>query len=381
MVSVPRDARVVDASNKTVIPGLWDMHAHFEQVEWGAIYLAAGVTTVRDVGNELEFIEAVRDAIASGQGLGPRLLLAGIVDGSGPRAIGLQRVDSAADAARWVREYKSHGFAQMKIYSSTTLENVKAISEEAHRAGMTVTGHVPDGLDIIQAVEAGMDQVNHIDYVLASTLAQPSPDRPLTFAERLKVWAAADMNGPTARRLIEFLKAHETVIDPTLGLMEIVTHAAAEPLADIEPGLAKVAPELAEALRNTGVESGVAGPAGQVFRNELALVGALHRAGVRVVAGTDQSVPGHSLHRELELYVRAGFTPMEAIQAATLVPAQVMGVSADVGTVEPGKRADLLLLDANPLDDIRNIRTGRYVVAAGVLYPTARLWESVGFKP
>jgi hypothetical protein len=226
-----------------------------------------------------------------------------------------------------------------------------------------------------------MDQVNHIDYVLASTLAQPSPDRPLTFAERLKVWAAADMNGPTARGLIEFLKAHETVIDPTLGLMEIVAHPAAEPLADIEPGLAKVAPELAEALRNTGVESGVAGPAGQVFRNELALVGALHRAGVRVVAGTDQSVPGHSLHRELELYVRAGFTPMEAIQAATLVPAQVMGVSADVGTVEPGKRADLLLLDANPLDDIRNIRTGRYVVAAGVLYPTARLWESVGFKP
>ena len=104
-------------------------------------------------------------------------------------------------------------------------------------------------------------------------------------------------------------------------------------------------------------------------------------AGIPIIAGTDQAVPGHSLHREIELYVQAGFTPLEAIQAATLVPAQVMGVQKDVGTIEAGKRADLILLDANPLDDIHNIRTVRYVVANGVLYPTAKLWESVGFKP
>src|SRR5437016_14672342 len=95
---------------KTLLPGLWDMHAHFEQVEWGPIYLAAGVTTVRDVGNELEFISTVRDAIRNGRGLGPQLLLAGIVDGSGPTTIGIERVDTPTDAARWVREYKKAGF-------------------------------------------------------------------------------------------------------------------------------------------------------------------------------------------------------------------------------------------------------------------------------
>ena len=119
----------------------------------------------------------------------------------------------------------------------------------------------------------------------------------------------------------------------------------------------------------------------RVLEKMLALVGAFHKAGVPIVAGSDQAVPGHSLHREIELYVRAGFTPMEAIQAATLVPAQVMGVEKEVGTIEINKRADLILLDASPLDDIHNIRTVRYVVANGVLYPTAKLWESVGFKP
>ena len=119
----------------------------------------------------------------------------------------------------------------------------------------------------------------------------------------------------------------------------------------------------------------------RVLEKMLALVGAFHKAGVPIVAGSDQAVPGHSLHREIELYVRAGFTPMEAIQAATLVPAQVMGVEKEVGTIEINRRADLILLDASPLHDIHNIRTVRYVVANGVLYPRAKLWESVGFKP
>ena len=113
----------------------------------------------------------------------------------------------------------------------------------------------------------------------------------------------------------------------------------------------------------------------------MGIIGALHKAGVPIVAGTDQAVPGYSLYREIELYAEAGFTPMEAIQAATLVPARALGVSKNVGTVEVGKRADLILLDANPLDDIHNIRSVRYVIANGVMYTTARLWESVGFKP
>jgi imidazolonepropionase-like amidohydrolase len=160
------------------------MHAHFEQVEWGAIYLAAGVTTARDVGNELEFIVAVRNALREGRGLGPQLLLAGVVDGSGPTALGVERVDSRADAERWVAEYKKAGFEQMKIYSSVKLEEVKAVSDAAHRAGMTVTGHIPNGMDIFQGVDAGMDQVNHIEYLLTPLPPHAPPARHATNACR-----------------------------------------------------------------------------------------------------------------------------------------------------------------------------------------------------
>jgi imidazolonepropionase-like amidohydrolase len=113
----------------------------------------------------------------------------------------------------------------------------------------------------------------------------------------------------------------------------------------------------------------------------LEIAGALHKAGIPVVAGTDQTVPGYSLHREIELYVQAGFTPMEAIQAATLASARAMGLSQESGTVEKGKRGDLILIKGNPLEDIRNTRNVEYVVTNGTMYHTAELWQSVGFKP
>ena len=150
---VPSDAIRIDLTGRYIIPGLWDMHAHYEQVEWGPIYLAAGVTTVRDVGNELEFIAAVRDAIREGRGLGPRLLLAGVVDGDGPITLGVARVTNAADAARWVARYHDAGFEQIKIYSSLSEENVRNVCREAHARGMTVTGHIPNGMDIYQGVD------------------------------------------------------------------------------------------------------------------------------------------------------------------------------------------------------------------------------------
>jgi imidazolonepropionase-like amidohydrolase len=149
----------------------------------------------------------------------------------------------------------------------------------------------------------------------------------------------------------------------------------------MEPGIDHVAPELREQLINGGIPPQLAADAQKVSQEELAIIGALHRAGVRIVAGTDQTVPGYSLYRELELYVEAGFTPMEALQAATIVPARAMKVDSDSGSIEVGKRADLDILDANPLENIHNIRSVRSVLANGVLYESAPLWQSVGFKP
>ena len=378
-VKIPKDANVVDAAGKFLLPGLWDMHAHFEQVEWGPIYLAAGVTTVRDCGNEFEFITAVRDAIAQNRGLGPRILAAGIVDGTGPMALGVQRVDTAEQARQWVDRYHDAGFQQMKIYSSVKLEEVKVVADEAHHLGMTVTGHVPEGLDAFQVIDAGQDQINHIQYI-DDIMHAPFP-KDMSRIDRMKATADLNLDSPEAQKAIAFLKDHHTVVDPTMALFELFSATTAQPPASFEPGIEKIAPQLAQPLTDVEPPSERSEIGEKLFQKEIAVVGALHKAGIPIVAGTDQAVPGYSLHREIEIYVQAGFTPMAAIQAATIVPARAMHLEKDTGTVQKGKRGDLILINGDPLADIHNTRNVEYVITNGTMYHTAELWQSVGFKP
>ena len=190
-----------------------------------------------------------------------------------------------------------------------------------------------------------------------------------------------DVNSPLAKQTIQFFKDHHTVFDPTLSVMEMFLHPADTPFASFEPGAAKVPRELYAPINNTGVSATRAASAKislDLFSN---IVGVLHKEGLTIVAGTDQVVPGHSLRREIELYVKAGFTPMEAIQAATIVPARVMKQDKDSGTVEIGKFADMILVDGNPLENISNLRNTKFVVTNGRMFDCAQLWQSVGFKP
>ena len=380
-LKVPKDAQRIDVAGKYIIPGLWDMHAHYEQVEWGPIYLAAGVTTVRDVGNEYDFITQVRDAVNSGKALGPHMLLAGIVDGDGPYAIGINRVNNAEDAQKWVTKYHDANFQQIKIYSSMKPDNVKAICADAHKYGMTVTGHIPIGMNAYEGVDDGMDMINHIHYITDLLMPKDVDMKKLSRPERLKVMASIDVNSPEGKKAVEFFAQHHTVIDPTVALYELQFRPADQPATKTEPGIARVAPELQEPLTSGGMPADVAPTGQQILQRTLAVIGALHKAGVPIVVGTDQTVPGFSVYREIELYHEAGFTPMEALQAATIVPARAMKVDAESGSIEVGKRADLDVLDANPLDDIHNVRSVRQVLANGVLYDPKPLWESVGFKP
>lgn len=365
-VKLPAGTTRVDITGKYVVPGLWDMHAHYEQVEWGPIYLAAGVTTARDVGNELAFIASLRDAIASGRGIGPRLLTAGIIDGKGPRGIGIEQAGTPEEGVALVKSYHDAGFNQIKIYSSVSLPVLGAITRAAHGFGMTVTGHIPQGLTVYQGVDSGMDQVNHVHYIY--DMVRPAG-------------APFDVQGPATRQALAFLVAHHTVVDPTMALMELLSHPERQPVTDFEPGAAHLAPELAGPLTHTGVGPEREQRAAQQVKDFLSLIGALHKAGVPIVAGTDQAIPGYSLHREIELYVKAGFTPLEALQASTLVPARVMGLDREVGTVTTGKRADLLIVDGDPLQDVTNLRRIDLVVTNGRRYIPAPLWRSVGFTP
>jgi imidazolonepropionase-like amidohydrolase len=378
-VNIPADAQRIDVKGKYIIPGLWDMHAHYEQVEWGPIYLAAGVTTVRDVGNEYDFITQVRDAVNSGKALGPHMLLAGIVDGDGPYALGITRVNSPEDAQKWVSRYHDSGFQQIKIYSSVKEENVKAICADAHKLGMTVTGHIPIGMNAYQGVNDGMDMINHISYI--ADLLLPKDIAAKRGLEKLKAMADVDVNSEQGKQAVAFFKEHATVIDPTVALFEMEFRPADVSAEKLEPGIARVAPQLREQLVSGGIPPEPAPLAQKSFQHLLEIIGALHKGGVPIVAGTDQAVPGFSVYREIELYQQAGFTPLEALQAATIVPARAMKVESESGSIEVGKRADLDVLDANPLDNIHNIRTVRAVLADGVLYDPKPLWESVGFKP
>jgi imidazolonepropionase-like amidohydrolase len=370
-VLVPAGLPREDARGKTIIPGLWDMHVHFEQVEWPMAQLAAGVTTARDVGNELELATGLRDAIAAGSVPGPRLLLAGLIDGA-PDGLGAFVAATPDEARAIVNRYHDAGYQQIKIYGSLPPALVPVVTAEAHRLGMTVTGHVPRGMNARQFVEAGADQINHLGYVLAVVQSPPPAGQ---------ARPPLDLTTPQAQEAIAFFKAHGTVLDPTLARSEQNSHPRDSAFAVYEPGAAHAPPELLEALNASGSPGGVAQTRLLSLERGSKLVAALVRAGVPVVAGTDLVVPGHSIARELELYVRAGLTPMEALQAATIVPARVMGLERESGTLERGKRADLVILDGNPLDDIRQVRRVHAIVAAGRLYRPGPLWRAAGFTP
>jgi imidazolonepropionase-like amidohydrolase len=380
-VKIPAGATRIDISGKTVLPGLWDMHAHFEQVEWGPLYLAAGVTTARDCGNELDFIRSVRDTIDAGKGLGPTVLLACIVDGEGPGSIGTSRLREESEIPKLIQTFKDSRCLQVKIYSSVPPRLIAPLARAGHEAGMSVTGHIPNGIGAVHAVEAGMDQINHLSYV-ERALLPPSYDPDARLSGPVSQTAALELelSSPSAKSVIEFFRSRNVVVDPTMALGELGTHTAEENARN-EPGLAKVAEPLRQQFGSMGAPPDRADKSHALWNKSLDTLRALHLAGIPIVAGTDQAVPGHSIHREMEIYVSAGFTPMEAIQAATIVPARAMKLDKEAGTVEAGKRADLIVVDGDPLADIRNVRRVVTVVHAGRAYDTASLWRMVGFQP
>jgi imidazolonepropionase-like amidohydrolase len=376
-VTIPQGATTIDVAGASILPGLWDMHAHVEQVEQGLVYLAAGVTTVRDMGNVLDFITGVRDAIDAGKGLGPRLLVDGLVDGSGDATLGTVRVTTREEIAPTIDRLKKAGCIEVKIYSSVAPALVKPIIAYAHAHGMRAVGHVPFGMTTAAAVDAGFDSISHMSYLFDAVLPD-SETKDLSRDEYLKRLAAVDLSAPAMTKLMASLRSHHVVIDDTVSLDEQGLHTLAEN-AKLEPGIATLPRELKATL---GGLPSAAGPLGEAaFAKYIALLAALHARGIPVVAGTDINVPGHSLHRELELYVKAGFTPMEAIQAATVVPARYMQMDRELGTVERGKRADLVVVRGDPLADIAAVRRTELVVTRGRVYDAASLWKLAGFEP
>jgi imidazolonepropionase-like amidohydrolase len=365
-VAIPRGMPVVDAKGKTLLPGLWEMHTHFSGVEFGPALLGAGITTARDCGGEFDYLVAQRDAANKGA-LSPRLLLAGLVDAGGLKAFGHVTAETPEEGRAVVQRYHNAGFQQMKLYTFLAPDVIRAIADEAHRLGMTVTGHVPQAFNAFQGVEAGMDQINHLNYA-SNMMRGPGGGRD-----------AVDVNSEAAQKAVQFFKDHHTVIDPTAGWGEMSGHSKEVDVAAFEPGILKAPFVLDVKFRGMGGNTAAEQMHTRLAQNE-AVIGALFKSGVTIVPGSDTGLVGYGLQRELEIYVEAGMTPMQAIQAATIVSARAMKLDAEVGTVESGKRADMILVDGNPAADIHDIRKVAQVVTNGRLYNCGKLWESVGFR-
>jgi len=379
------DAEVIDAAGKFLMPGLWDNHQHFSDND-GMLDIANGVTSARDMANDTDgFLKRV-ERFDNGTEIGPRVLKAGIIDGTGELAGPTKmRVDTAEEAYKDVDWYADHGYVQIKIYSSIKPELMPLIADRAHARGMRVSGHVPAFMSAQQFVEGGADEIQHINFIFLNFLFPEvsetrNRDRFIKVAEHAYEYTP---DKPVVRDFIAFLKKHHTVLDPTVGIFQSLF--SGKP-GDITPGLEEIAPRFPPQIRRALNGNTLEVPKGketayaQAYPSILKMLKALHDAGVTLLPGTD-GLSGYMLHHELEVWAKAGIAPAEVLRAATLTPAQVMGVDGNRGVIAPGKYADMVLVDGDPSKNIADIRKVSTVLKGGKVYDPAAIEKSLGIAP
>jgi imidazolonepropionase-like amidohydrolase len=375
---------LIDATGKTLLPGLWDMHAHVTDND-GLLNLAAGVTTVRDLANDTESLMARRQRIIDGKEIGTRIVIAGIIDGRGPyQGPTKVLVSTEAEARAAVDNYKRLGYVQIKIYSSVKPELVPAIIDEAHKNGLRVSGHIPAEMTAAQCVELGYDEIQHINFLILNFFPEVKNTNTIArLVEPAKRGAGLDLTSPQVQSFIKLLQDHHTKLDLTLSIFEdqYLNRAGHIPI-----GFQPIASRLPAQVRRGLLSTGLVPPPGmdETYRKSFAkmmdFAGLLYRSGIPIEAGTD-SMAGFALHRELELDVQAGIPPSQVLQNATLNAARIMSLDKDLGSITPGKLADLILVDGNPAVNISDIRKTVVVVKDGVLYNPAELYTELGVTP
>jgi imidazolonepropionase-like amidohydrolase len=384
-VKIPENAEVIDGAGKTLLPGLWDMHVHLGYTD-GPLNLAAGVTTVRDLGNSIELLGKLRQDFDQGRAIGPRIVMAGIIDGPGPyQGPTNVLVDTETQAREAVDRYASLGYVQIKIYSSVKPELVPAIIDEARKKGLRVSGHVPAFMTAEQAVREGYDEIQHVNFLFLNFMFDKVQDTrtPARFTALAENAALLDLKSQPVQDFIHLLQEHKTVSDPTVNAFEDLLTGRPGKLIG---GYEKVADRLPPQVRRGLVGGGLPVPEGMdqryldSFQSLLRMVKLLYDSGITIVAGTD-SFPGFALHHELELYVQAGIPALKVLQIATLNGARVMKMDKDLGSITPGKLADLVVVTGDPLANISDIRNTDLVVKDGVVYHPADLYRSLGIKP
>jgi imidazolonepropionase-like amidohydrolase len=353
-IAVPPGATVIDATGKTVMPGMYDMHTHFSLGSQGSsaiLEIAGGITSIRDLASDVDVAVSHRDRAAAGKLVSPRVILAGFLEGpgawAGPSDV-LVRTEQEARA--WVAKYDSLGYKQIKVYNLVHPDLIPAIAQEAHKRGMRLSGHIPRGMSVTAAVELGFDEIQHAAF-LFSTFFPDSlyfPTMRAYSAVAAIVAPNVNVDGPEMTSLIDVLRKHNTVIDGTFNIWQ----------------------------------GGATGPIGVTTPNATAaaygrLLKRLYDAGITLVPGTDaNTVPAYL--NELQLYEEDGIPPPTVLQIATLIPARVMKEDKDYGSIAPGKIADIAIVNGRPTDHVSELRNVEQVIRAGRVYKSADLRSALG---
>jgi imidazolonepropionase-like amidohydrolase len=379
------EPRIIDGQGQTLVPGLWDMHTHLS-LDAGLMHIAAGVTAVRDLGNDPERLVEIRAAFDSGEIIGPRSTAAGFIDGKSPYSAPTPSLaETREQALSMVRDYADQGYPQIKIYSSIDPAWVGPLAQEVHARGMRLSGHIPSGMTAEQAVNAGFDEIQHINMLFLNFLAGPEDDTrtPLRFTLVAEHAGSLDLDSEPVAGFIGLLNEKGVVIDPTVSIFDsMFRHRSGE----LDPSYAMIADHMPPAIRRgmlageLDIDDENALRYAQSADALLVMIAKLHAAGVPLVAGTD-AMAGFTLHRELELYHQAGISNAEVLRIATLGAAAVAGKIADSGSISVGKQADFVLLAGNPLEDISAVRRPVAVFLGDRWYDPAQLYEAVGIRP
>ncbi len=384
-INVPKDDEIIDGTGKTLLPGLFDMHAHLQALD-GILNIASGVTTARDMGNDIDELKHLQDQWDSGAAIGPRVWKAGFIDGHGPfqAPTGLY-ADTAAEAQDDVNRYADLGYVQIKLYSSLNPEFVPGIVKTAHARGLRVSGHIPNGMIASQFVEDGADEIQHINFIFLNFLADKVKDTrtPERFTAVGDNAAKLDLQSKQVNDFIALLLLHHTTVDVTMATFEgMFTARPGKVSPDFAPVINRLPAQVQRGAYNGGLP--VTAENDQLYKDSyramLQMTKRMYDAGIPILAGTDATA-GIMLHRELELEVEAGIPPAKALQIATFNAARLLKQEKELGSIAPGKRADMVLVEGNPAEHISDIRRCRLVMKNGVIYKSADVYAAAGIKP
>ncbi|WP_230292635.1 amidohydrolase family protein [Croceicoccus sp. Ery5] len=376
---------LIEGEGRTVIPGLNDMHAHLS-MQSALLYIASGVTSVRDMGNDNDVLLDLQRRIEGGELAGPRIVRNGFLEGrseySARNGLIAATQEEALDAVRW---YAARNYWQIKIYNSFDPGWVPAVTQEAKRLGMGVTGHIPAFTNADAMIASGYDEITHINQLMLGWVLRPDEDTrtPLRLTAMRRT-AGLDIHAPRVDATLDAMEKGGIALDPTAVTLELLMLSRDGAVA---PAVRSYYDHLPVSLKRRRLQ-GIAPMEGPedlaayegAFDTIKALLADMHARGITLLPGTDDGT-GLSLHRELQIYAEAGIPAADVLRIGTLGPAAYMGLDQSRGSVAKGKLADFALIDGNPLEDMTALHRMAMVVKGGVVYYPSEIWQEVGVAP